>query len=62
MRDLILAVDSPGEITQLAGRVRTTALNQEFSRQTVLELFEQWAAALQGKGLDETPGVAFLRL
>jgi len=62
MRDLILAVDSPGEITQLAGRLRMTALNQEISRQTVLEVFEQWAAALQGTGLDETPGVAFLRL
>ncbi len=62
MSDLIQAVDSPREITQLAGRLRSTALNQELSPKTILDIFEQWAAALQGRGLDETPGVPFLRL
>ena len=62
MSDLVHAVDSPQDIARAAGRLREIALKKELSAQTVLERFEQWAAALQGSGLDDLPGVAFLRL
>ena len=62
MSDLIQAVDSPEEIARAAARLREIAFEKELSFRTVLELFEQWAAALQGRGMEALPGAAFLRL
>jgi Acyl-CoA reductase (LuxC) len=62
MSDLIHLVDSVEEISQAATRLRGVALKREVDPRTVLELFERWAAALQGNGMDSVPGVAFLRL
>jgi hypothetical protein len=62
MRDLIQAVDSPEEIARAAARLREDALQKDLSSRTVLELFERWAAALQGNGIESLPGTAFLRL
>jgi hypothetical protein len=60
--NLIREVDSPEEIVQAAVRLREVALNEELPLGMVIELFEQWAAALQGNGMVSLPGAAFLRL
>ena len=62
MSDLIQAVNSPEEIARTAARLRAVAFEKELSIRTVLELFERWAAALQGRGMETLPGAAFLRL
>jgi hypothetical protein len=62
MNNFIQPVDSPDEIAQAAMRLRKIALNQNLSLFTTLELFERWAVALQGAGLESLPGAAFLRL
>jgi hypothetical protein len=61
MSDLIQAVDSPSEIEFAARRLRETAQQKPISPQEVLEVFEQWAAALDTREF-EVPGLAFLRL
>jgi hypothetical protein len=58
----VQAVDSPAEIMQIAARLRELALTKEIPLRTMLELFERWAAALQGADIESLPGVAFLRL
>jgi len=60
--NLITEVDSPEEIVQAAVRLREVALSEDLPLGTVLELFERWAAALQGKGMESLPGAAFLRI
>jgi len=62
MSDLIQAVNSPEEIARTAARLRAVAFEKALSIRTVLELFERWAAALQGRGMETLPGAAFLRL
>jgi hypothetical protein len=62
MSDLIQAVHSPQEIGCAARRLREMARQEEIPPQVVLEVFEQWAAALETPDLHELPGVAFLRL
>src|SRR5882762_5334855 len=64
MNDLMLnpAVHSPQEITCAAQQVREIAREKEIAPHAVLEVFEQWAAALDGRELREVPGLAFLRL
>jgi hypothetical protein len=62
MRDLIQAAESPQQIGEAAKQLREIVSSDEFSLKTALEIFEQWAAALQGKVFDEIPGVPFLRL
>ena len=64
MNDLMLnpAVHSPQEITCAAKQVREIAREKEIAPNTVLEIFEQWAAALDSRDLREVPGLAFLRL
>ncbi|PYV10006.1 MAG: hypothetical protein DMG23_09110 [Acidobacteria bacterium] len=64
MNDLMLTqeVHSPQEITCGAQRLREIARQKEIAPQTVLEVFEQWAAALDVRELREVPGLAFLRL
>ena len=61
MSDLIQAVDSPSEIEFVASRLRATAQQKPISPQEMLEVFEQWAAALETREF-EVPGLAFLRL
>ena len=62
MSDPIQAVKSPAEIVEIAARLREQALTEETPLRTMLELFERWAAALQGSDIEHLPGVAFLRL
>jgi len=61
MSDLIHAVDSPQEIACAARRLRETGQRELIPPQAVLEVFEQWSAALQAREF-EIPGLAFLRL
>jgi len=64
MNDLMLSQElhSPQEITCIGQRLREIARQEAIVPQTILEVFEQWAAALDGPGLREIPGLPFLRL
>ncbi len=62
MRELIHRIVSAEEITGAAQHLRKTALEEDLTPGVVLEVFEQWAAALDVPGVREIPGVAFLRL
>ena len=62
MDDLIQKVESTQQVIEAAKQLREVVLNEELSLKSVLEIFEGWAAALQGKEFDEIPGVPFLRL
>ena len=62
MSELIQRIASADEITFAAQRLRKTALEKDLTPRAVLDVFEQWAAALDGRGVREIPGVAFLRL
>lgn len=62
MSDLIHAVDSPEDIKRAARQLRQTAQQKDIPQQVILEVFEQWAAALDDSELREVPGVTFLRL
>jgi hypothetical protein len=56
MSDLIQAVNSPEEIARAAVRLRVLALNIDLSSSMVLELFERWAVALEGNGIESFSG------
>lgn len=58
----INVVDSKQEISGPARRLREIARNQEIAPLAVLEIFEQWAGALNDRELHDVPGLAFLRL
>lgn len=60
--ELVQAVDSAGEIAAAAGRLRDIIHDEEISPHAVLEVFENWSAALSARELQEIPGLAFLRL
>jgi hypothetical protein len=62
MRNLIQEAGSAQQIGDAAKQLREIVSNEEFSLNSVLEIFEEWAAALQGREFDEIPGVSFLRL
>ncbi len=62
MRHLVQAVDSPQEIECAAHRLHEIARRKQISPQQVLEVFEDWAAALEKGELGELPGIPFLRL
>lgn len=60
--DLVQVIDSTQELTTAATRIRDAVRDEEIGPQTVLEIFENWSAALGAGDLQETPGLAFLRL
>jgi len=60
--ELIQRIDSAEEITGAAQRLRKTALEKDLTPRAVLDVFEQWAVALDASGVREIPGGAFLRL
>jgi len=62
MSDLISRIASPSEITSAAQRLREAALEKSLPPATLLDVFEKWAAALDGHEVREIPGVTFLRL
>jgi Acyl-CoA reductase (LuxC) len=64
MNDLMLSqeVHSPQEIQCVGERLRDIARQEEIVPQSILDIFEQWAAALGDSELREIPGLPFLRL
>lgn len=60
--DLVQAVDSAQEITAAATRLREIVRDNEIAPATILEVFENWSAALGARELQEISGLAFLRL
>ena len=62
MIDLIQVIDSPGQITVAAERLRQTAMTTEVTPEAILDVFETWAGALGARDTADIPGVAFLRL
>jgi hypothetical protein len=62
MSDLIQIIDSPEEISGAAEKLRQAVRAKETPLDTVLSVFETWAAALGVRELDDIPGAAFLRL
>ncbi|MGO9086679.1 MAG: acyl-CoA reductase [Terriglobales bacterium] len=62
MSDMIQAVDSPQTIAQAAKTIREIALQKEITPEVVLDVFDQWAAALGDRELHDVPGMSFLRL
>ena len=61
MRDVIQTVDSPQQLVCAARLLREIA-QKEIAPQVTLEIFEQWAAALNDPALRDAHGVTFLRL
>jgi hypothetical protein len=62
MTDFIQVIDSPEEIFDAAEKLRKAVGETEVTPDTVIDVFEAWAAALGANELDDIPGVAFLRL
>lgn len=60
--ELVHLVNSPVEISSAAARLRQTALNTEISPNDVIVVFDAWAKALSDQGLDNLPGIVFLRI
>ena len=61
MNDVIHTVDSPQQI-ECAARQLREIVQKEIAPQAILEIFEQWATALNSRELHDVPGVTFLRL
>jgi Acyl-CoA reductase (LuxC) len=53
---------SPSDIACAARHLREAVQTRDLSADTVLEIFERWAAALDDPSTREIPGVTFLRL
>lgn len=62
MNDLTYVIDSPEQISLAAERLRQTVMATEVTPNTVMDVFETWAAALGAPDTADIPGVAFLRL
>lgn len=60
--ELLPTINSAQQINSAAQQLREIARSEEITPQTVLEIFERWAAALNTRELQEVPGVTFLRL
>jgi hypothetical protein len=58
----IQAIDSPQELASKAEELWQIAREKEISAPVVLDIFEQWAAALGARELHDVPGMTFLRL
>jgi hypothetical protein len=62
MSDPIQAVNSAGEVTAAAQRLREQVVGSHVTAAQVIEVLERWGAALRGPFLEAIPGLAFLRL
>jgi hypothetical protein len=60
MSGLIQCIDSPDTMVCATRRLREIAQQKALAPQAVIEILDQWSAALEG--LNDIPGVAFLRL
>jgi len=62
MSDLIQTEPCPCEIAQTVQRLRRHVLQQELSPGSILNVLEQWSAALDDRQLRHVSGIPFLRL
>jgi len=62
MNDFTSVIDSPEQISLAAERLRQTVMTTEITPNTILDVYETWAAALGARETADIPGVAFLRL
>ncbi len=62
MVDSIHMIESPGQMTVAAERLRERAMAMQVTPDTILNVFEAWAGALGSRDTADIPGVAFLRL
>lgn len=62
MTDLIRNIDCSEDISAAAGELRQAVRSNEIVLDTILDIFEAWAAALDSATTRHIPGVAFLRL
>jgi Acyl-CoA reductase (LuxC) len=62
MTQLTHAVDSPGEITRAAAKLRQVVSGDEISPHEVIAVFDSWAKSLDARELDDLPGIPFLRM
>jgi Acyl-CoA reductase (LuxC) len=62
MVETIRAVTAPHDLACAARELREIAQQKPIVPDMVLEVFERWAASLDGPGVREIPGVTFLRL
>jgi hypothetical protein len=62
MSDSTYVIDSPEQISVASERLRQTVMAKEVTPNSILEVFETWAAALGVPDTTNIPGVAFLRL
>jgi len=60
--EVVQIVDGAQEITAAADRLRGIIHDEEVSPDAVLNVFENWSAALDARDLQEIPGLSFLRL
>lgn len=56
------SIQSPQEIASAAQRLRLLALEKSLAPDTILNIFERWASALDKGAVRDVPGVTFLRL
>lgn len=62
MVEVIRAVTAPHELACAARELREIAQQKPIVPDMVLDVFDRWAAALDGPGVRDIPGVTFLRL
>jgi len=60
--ELTYSVDSPAEISAAAAKLRQVVSDEEITPNDVLTEFDAWAKALDGRELDDLPGIPFLRM
>ena len=60
--ETVHVVDSPATVRDAAVELRRAALSTELSPTEVLDIFESWAKKLDGRELNEVPGIVFLRM
>jgi len=58
----IQAIDSSRDITCAAQRLQQLSREKPLATQLILDIFDQWAAALDDRALRDIPGLTFLRL
>lgn len=58
----IQAIDSPQDITCAARRLQQLSRETSLATPLILDIFDQWAAALDDRELRDVPGLTFLRL
>jgi hypothetical protein len=62
MTELQHHVNSPGEISSAAARLRQAVFDAELSPNDVMTVFDSWARCLGASELDDLPGIVFLRM